>query len=130
MHAFPTVLPLRIGEKAIQNFGIQIALTLEIGVKAAVRQPDTGHDLSDGHIFESIAIEQTTCAGDDSLLGFKAMAGGIWHSILQRLVRSAHIAYIGPGKYYLDNILCKCSYRVAASSTPSCTMFAALEEIR
>ena len=67
MHALPAVLPLRIGEETVHDFGIQIALTAEIRIETAVRKSRARHDLSDGHALKTMAVEKLSCAVDDSL---------------------------------------------------------------
>ena len=41
MHAFPTALPLGVGEEASKDGGIKITLAVEIGIEPAVRQTRT-----------------------------------------------------------------------------------------
>ena len=79
MHAFPAVLPLRVGEEAIQYLGVEIALAFEIRIEAAVRESRACHDLCDRNGFKAVAIEQPSCAVDDLFLCFSAMSSGIWH---------------------------------------------------
>ena len=38
MHTFPAVFPVRVGEEARQNFGVEVALAFEVAVKSAVRE--------------------------------------------------------------------------------------------
>jgi hypothetical protein len=57
MHPFPAAFPLRVGEKASEYFGIQIALALEITVESAVRKSYTSHDLVERNTLKTMAIE-------------------------------------------------------------------------
>jgi hypothetical protein len=57
MHAFPAVFPIRIGEQAPKNFGIQIALAVEIGIESAVGEACTCHDLGKRDLLKSIPVE-------------------------------------------------------------------------
>lgn len=85
---------------ANHHFRIQIRLAFEIGVKAAVSQFCPRHDLSDGCAFESMAIEQPSCAVDDPFPGLLAMYGGIRHEGFQTQQEN----YALHSKYYLEHI--------------------------
>jgi hypothetical protein len=57
MYSFSAILPVGVGEKASQDFGIDIAFAFEITVESAVRQVGTFHNLANGDIVEPIAVE-------------------------------------------------------------------------
>src|SRR5258706_11100552 len=78
-HAPPTVLPLGVGEKAVQDFGIQVALALKIAVEPAVGEASVSHDLCDRNIFKTTPVEKPAGTVDDQALGFDAVAGGVGH---------------------------------------------------
>jgi hypothetical protein len=79
-HAFPAALPIRIGEEAAENFGVEIGLALEIAVKAAVRQARASHDLAYGDIIKAAAIEKPSGVLNNLAFYFSAMTGGIRHA--------------------------------------------------
>ena len=57
MYTLPTILPVRVGEEASQDLGVKIAFAFEIAIEAAVRQICALHNLADGDVVETMAIE-------------------------------------------------------------------------
>jgi hypothetical protein len=57
MYPFPAILPVGVGEKASQDFGIEIAFAFEITVESAVRQVGDFYNLANGDIVEAKAVE-------------------------------------------------------------------------
>ena len=78
-HAFPAAFPIRVGEKAVENLGVKVALAVEIAVKTAVSEAGAGHDLVDGDTFKAMAIEKFAGALDDVFLDGRPMGNGVRH---------------------------------------------------
>jgi hypothetical protein len=57
MHPFPATLPVRVGEEASQDFGVEIAFTSEITIESAMREVGALHNLANGNIVEAMAVE-------------------------------------------------------------------------
>src|SRR5208282_116030 len=79
VHTLPAVFPIGVGEEAAQHLDIEVALAFEVAVKPAVRQPHAGHNLVQGDIFESVAIEKLARAVDDVFLYCCAMTIRVRH---------------------------------------------------
>src|SRR5260370_17869475 len=78
-HAFPATLPFRVGEEAIQHFGVEIALAIEITVETAMGQSRSGHNLLDGDTLKAVAIEELARAFNDGFLDYRAMTRRVRH---------------------------------------------------
>src|SRR5262249_23166107 len=77
--ALPAVLPFGIGEEAGHHLRVEVALALEVGVEAAVREPGSGHDPRDRDALEAEAVEEAARAVDDASLHFGVAGGGVGH---------------------------------------------------
>jgi hypothetical protein len=79
VHAFPAIFPFGVGEEATEDFGVEIAFTMEIAVEAAVGEAGSGHNLSDRDILKTVAIEELAGAFDDILFHRRAVASWVGH---------------------------------------------------
>ena len=84
-HAFPTTLPVRVGEEAGEDLDVEIALASKIAVEAAVGQAGAGHDLLDGDTLEAVAIEEFARAVNDGFLDGRAVGNGVRHGVSFRV---------------------------------------------
>src|SRR5277367_4374779 len=57
LDSLPMVFPVRIGEEAGKHLCVKAALAFEVAVETAARQACAGHDLIDGYILETSAVE-------------------------------------------------------------------------
>lgn len=105
MHAFPAILPFRVSEEAGQDIHVEVALALEIAVKAAVREACSNHNLADRNAFKSVAIEQSAGAINDFLFNFGAMTGGIRHLAPFGTREYGRQTARHQAKYYFEHIL-------------------------
>jgi hypothetical protein len=55
---------LGVGKKTAQHFAVQIALALKVAIEAAMSQAHSGHNLLQGNIIETVAIEESTSTFD------------------------------------------------------------------
>jgi hypothetical protein len=83
MYALPAVIPFRVGEEALQHFGVEIALARKVFVETAMGEAGAAHDLLDRYAIESEAVEQLSGALDDSGPGFRAVIRGVGQCFLR-----------------------------------------------
>src|SRR5579872_473531 len=79
--SFPATFPFRVRKEAAQDLDVQIALALEITVKAAVRQPGSGHNLVERNAVKSVAVEEPPRALHNLLSHLVAVSCRIWHFV-------------------------------------------------
>ena len=80
LHALPATFPVGVGEEAGEDFGVEIALAMEITIEAAVREAGASHDLLDGDTLKAMAIEKFASAVDDGLLDGRAVSKRVRHA--------------------------------------------------
>src|SRR5215475_4618682 len=80
LDAVPVAGPGRIGEEALQGFGVEIALAAEVAVEAAVRQSGFGHDPADRDALEAEPVEQPAGGADDRLARRSTAGGRVRHA--------------------------------------------------
>src|SRR5580693_7954024 len=80
MHTLPAVFPVRIGEEALQHFGVKLALAFKIAVETAAGQASIGHNSIHGDIVESELVEELARASHDLFPNFIAVTGWVRHS--------------------------------------------------
>jgi hypothetical protein len=61
------ILDRLLAQDRRDRIGVEVALAVEIGVKAPAREPGIRHDVVDRHGVEAMAIEQSAGALDDLL---------------------------------------------------------------
>jgi pimeloyl-ACP methyl ester carboxylesterase len=84
-----------------QGVAVELILCREVSVKPAACQPCLGHDLFDRYFRESLSVEQSSCAAEDSLAGFLLALKRIGHRRFSHW-RPQHYA---PAKDVLEHLL-------------------------
>src|SRR6185437_618317 len=65
LHPVPAAGPLRIGEEAVQRFGIKITLAGEMAIEAAMGEAGILHDGADRDAVETVVVEELAGRFDD-----------------------------------------------------------------
>jgi hypothetical protein len=82
LDALPSAVPVWIREETRQRLDVQVRLAFEIFVKSAATEAGRRHDLIDGHIFKSVAVEKPSRRMNDLHSDLVVVARWIRHAHL------------------------------------------------